>query len=130
MSCAMPDESEPGTIKDRFILDHLPHLVAEGMMIAGLVTGARKGILYIRHDYPLQEEIFGEELRRCVKAGLLGKKILGSELDFTLEDFAKPRRIHLRRRKRAAGGDRGSPGGAAEQAAVPGRGGAMAEPSR
>lgn len=84
------DESEPGTIKDRFILSHLPHLVAEGMMIAGLVTGAKKGILYIRHEYPLQEEIFGEELRRCMKAGLLGKRILGSELDFTLEVFVSP----------------------------------------
>jgi formate dehydrogenase beta subunit len=84
------DESEPGTIKDRFILSHLAHLVIEGMMIAGLVTGAKKGILYIRHEYPLQEEIFGEELRRCVKAGLLGKKILGSELEFTLEVFVSP----------------------------------------
>jgi NADH:ubiquinone oxidoreductase subunit F (NADH-binding)/NADH:ubiquinone oxidoreductase subunit E len=84
------DESEPGTIKDRFILSHLPHLVAEGMMIAGLVTGAKKGILYIRHEYPLQEEIFGEELRRCAKAGLLGKKILGSDLVFELEIFVSP----------------------------------------
>ncbi len=84
------DESEPGTIKDRFILSHLPHLVAEGMMIAGLVTGATKGILYIRHEYPLQQEIFGEELRRCAKAGLLGKKILGSELNFELEIFVSP----------------------------------------
>jgi NADH:ubiquinone oxidoreductase subunit F (NADH-binding)/NADH:ubiquinone oxidoreductase subunit E len=84
------DESEPGTIKDRFILSHLPHLVAEGMMIAGLVIGAKKGILYIRHEYPLQEEIFGEELRRCAKAGLLGKKILGSDLDFELEIFVSP----------------------------------------
>jgi len=84
------DESEPGTIKDRFILSHLPHLVVEGMMIAGLVTGARKGILYIRHEYPLQEEIFGEELRRCIKAGLLGKKILGNDLDFTMEVFVSP----------------------------------------
>jgi formate dehydrogenase beta subunit len=84
------DESEPGTIKDRFILSHLPHLVTEGMMIAGLVTGAKKGILYIRHEYPLQEEIFGEELRRCAKAGLLGKKILGSDLDFALEVFVSP----------------------------------------
>jgi len=84
------DESEPGTIKDRFILSHLPHLVVEGMIIAGLVTGAKKGILYIRHEYPLQEEIFAEELRRCIKVGLLGKKILGSELDFTLEVFVSP----------------------------------------
>ena len=84
------DESEPGTIKDRFILSHLPHLVAEGMLIAGLVTGAKRGILYIRHEYPLQEEIFGEELRRCTKAGLIGKKILGSDLDFDLEVFVSP----------------------------------------
>jgi formate dehydrogenase beta subunit len=84
------DESEPGTIKDRFILSHLPHLVAEGMIIAGLITGAKRGILYIRHEYPLQEEIFGEELRRCAKAGLLGKNILGSGLDFDLEVFVSP----------------------------------------
>lgn len=84
------DESEPGTIKDRFILSHLPHLVAEGMMIAGLVTGAKKGILYIRHEYPLQEEIFAEEIRRCSRAGLLGKRILGSDVDFSLEVFVSP----------------------------------------
>jgi NADH:ubiquinone oxidoreductase subunit F (NADH-binding)/NADH:ubiquinone oxidoreductase subunit E len=84
------DESEPGTIKDRFILSHLPHLVIEGMALAGLVTGSRRGILYIRHEYPLQEEIFGEELRRCAKAGLLGKRILGSDLDFDLEIFVSP----------------------------------------
>jgi NADH:ubiquinone oxidoreductase subunit F (NADH-binding) len=84
------DESEPGTIKDRFILSHLPHLVAEGMIIAGLVTGARKGILYIRHEYALQEEIFGEEIRRCLKSGVLGRKILGSDFDFDLEVFVSP----------------------------------------
>ena len=84
------DESEPGTIKDRFILSHLPHLVAEGMAIAGLVTGAKKGILYIRHEYPLQEEIFVEELSRCGKSGVLGRKILGSDLDFELEVFVSP----------------------------------------
>jgi NADH:ubiquinone oxidoreductase subunit F (NADH-binding)/NADH:ubiquinone oxidoreductase subunit E len=84
------DESEPGTIKDRFILSHLPHLVAEGMIIAGLITGAKRGILYIRHEYPLQEEIFGEELRRCAKAGLSGKNIQGSGLDFDLEVFVSP----------------------------------------
>src|SRR2546430_3759434 len=73
------DESEPGTIKDRFIMTNLPHLLIEGMIIAGLVTGAKRGILYIRHEYHLQEEILGEEIRRCYRAGLLGKKILGSE---------------------------------------------------
>lgn len=84
------DESEPGTIKDRFILTHLPHLVIEGMIVAGLVTGAKRGVLYIRHEYHLQEEILGEELRRCYHGGLLGKNILGSELAFDLEIFVSP----------------------------------------
>ncbi len=84
------DESEPGTIKDRFIMTNLPHLLIEGMMIAGLVTGAKRGILYIRHEYHLQEEILGEEIRRCYRSGLLGKKILGSDLDYDLEVFVSP----------------------------------------
>ena len=84
------DESEPGTIKDRFIMTNLPHLLIEGMIIAGLVTGAKRGILYIRHEYHLQEEILGEEIRRCYRSGLLGKKILGSDLDYDLEVFVSP----------------------------------------
>jgi NADH:ubiquinone oxidoreductase subunit F (NADH-binding)/NADH:ubiquinone oxidoreductase subunit E len=84
------DESEPGTIKDRFIMTHLPHLLVEGMIIAGLVAGAKRGILYIRHEYHLQEEILGEEIRRCYRAGLLGKSILGTALGFDLEVFVSP----------------------------------------
>jgi NADH:ubiquinone oxidoreductase subunit F (NADH-binding)/NADH:ubiquinone oxidoreductase subunit E len=84
------DESEPGTIKDRFILSNLAHLVIEGMLLAGLVAGAKRGILYIRHEYHTQEEILGEEIRRCYRAGLLGRGILGSEFDFELEVFVSP----------------------------------------
>jgi formate dehydrogenase beta subunit len=84
------DESEPGTIKDRFIMTHLPHLLVEGMILAGLVTGAKQGILYIRHEYHLQEEILGEEIQRCYRAGLLGKDILGSGLEFELRVFVSP----------------------------------------
>jgi formate dehydrogenase beta subunit len=84
------DESEPGTIKDRFIMTHLPHLLIEGMILAGLVTGAKQGILYIRHEYHLQEEILGEEIRRCYKTGLLGRNILGSGLEFELRVFVSP----------------------------------------
>ena len=84
------DESEPGTIKDRFIMTHLPHLLIEGMLIAGIVTGAKRGILYIRHEYHLQEEILGEEIRRCYRAGLLGKSILGTPFSFELEVFVSP----------------------------------------
>jgi formate dehydrogenase beta subunit len=84
------DESEPGTIKDRFIMTHLPHLVIEGMILAGLITGAKKGILYIRHEYEDQEKILHAELEHCKKAGLLGSGILGTDLHFDLEIFVSP----------------------------------------
>ncbi len=84
------DESEPGTIKDRFIMTNLPHLLIEGMIISGLVTGAKRGVLYIRHEYHFQEEILGAEIRRCYGQGLLGKGLLGSDLDFDLEVFVSP----------------------------------------
>src|SRR5579872_2993262 len=51
------DESEPGTIKDRFILTHGPHLVIEAMIIAGLVIGAKTGIIYLRHEYAAQNRL-------------------------------------------------------------------------
>src|SRR5258708_6111635 len=84
------DESEPGTIKDRFILQNLPNLVIEGMILAGLVTGAQKGILYIRHEYEEQEPILREEIDRCYAAGLLGPSILGTKSSFDLEIFVSP----------------------------------------
>jgi NADH:ubiquinone oxidoreductase subunit F (NADH-binding)/NADH:ubiquinone oxidoreductase subunit E len=80
------DESEPGTIKDRFILDHLPHLVVEGMIIAGLATGARHGIVFIRHEYAAQRRRLEEELFRASAEGLLGAATVG----FDLEIFVSP----------------------------------------
>ena len=84
------DESEPGTFKDRFILTHLPHLVIEGMILAGVLTGARTGILYIRHEYEEQEKILQEEIRKCREQGLLGPNILGSDIAFELDTFVSP----------------------------------------
>ncbi|MGD0131706.1 MAG: NAD(P)H-dependent oxidoreductase subunit E [Bryobacteraceae bacterium] len=84
------DESEPGTIKDRFIMRNLPNLVIEGMIVAGLVTGAQKGILYIRHEYREQEKILHQEIERCYQAGILGESVLGSGLTFDLELFVSP----------------------------------------
>ncbi len=84
------DESEPGTIKDRFIMENAPWLVIEGMITAGLVTGARRGILYIRHEYENPKEILQEEIERCYREGLLGAGILGSDLSFDLEIFVSP----------------------------------------
>jgi formate dehydrogenase beta subunit len=84
------DESEPGTIKDRGIMENVPYLVIEGMITAGLVTGACKGILYIRHEYVDSKEVLQEEIDRCYEQGLLGSRILGSDLAFDLEIFVSP----------------------------------------
>ena len=84
------DESEPGTIKDRHIMTHAPHLVVEGMILGGLVCGARQGILYIRHEYPDQEHILRHEIERCYREGILGERVLGSDLAFDLQTFVSP----------------------------------------
>ena len=84
------DESEPGTIKDRFIMENIPYLVIEGMITAGLVTGAKKGILYIRHEYERPREILQKEIDSCYAQNLLGSNILGSDLTFDLEIFVSP----------------------------------------
>src|SRR5262245_12491009 len=84
------DESEPGTIKDRFIMERAPHLVIEGMMVALVVTGARRGIIYIRHEYEGQRDILQRELDQCHRAGLLGRSVLGSDLSLEITIFVSP----------------------------------------
>ena len=84
------DESEPGTIKDRFIMTHLPHLTIEGMIVCAMVVGAQKGFLYIRHEYKEQEAVLEEEIKGCYLEGLLGNDILGSGKSFDLEIFVSP----------------------------------------
>jgi NADH:ubiquinone oxidoreductase subunit F (NADH-binding)/NADH:ubiquinone oxidoreductase subunit E len=84
------DESEPGTIKDRFILQYLPHLVLEGMMVCGAIVGAQKGYLYVRHEYELQTEVLRKELADVYREGLLGEDILGSGVNLDLEIFVSP----------------------------------------
>jgi NADH:ubiquinone oxidoreductase subunit F (NADH-binding)/NADH:ubiquinone oxidoreductase subunit E len=84
------DESEPGTIKDRFILTHLPHLVIEGLVLGALCVGAERGYLYIRHEYNDQIAILKAELERCRQERLIGANILGTELSFHLELFVSP----------------------------------------
>jgi formate dehydrogenase beta subunit len=84
------DESEPGTFKDRFILENAPHLVIEGMILAGLFVGATEGILYIRHEYESPKHAIADEICSCYREGILGKNILGSGLPFDLEIFTSP----------------------------------------
>jgi NADH:ubiquinone oxidoreductase subunit F (NADH-binding)/NADH:ubiquinone oxidoreductase subunit E len=83
-------ESEPCTFKDRFLLERAPHLVVEGMLLAGLVTGARLGIVYIRHEYEPQLEILEQEIQAARAAGALGPSVFGSGREFELETFVSP----------------------------------------
>ena len=82
------DESEPGTCSDRDILRFNPHAVVEGMVIAGYAMGATVGYNYIRGEF-LAEPVprFEAAVADAYAAGLLGKNILGSGVDFDLHTF-------------------------------------------
>ena len=84
------DESEPGTFKDRVILEQLPYLVLEGMLVAGLSIGAEKGIIYLRHEYQAARQALEAELCRARDLGWLGEDILGSGFSFDIEVFISP----------------------------------------
>lgn len=79
------DESEPGTFKDRLLLEGDPWAVLEGMAIAGYAIGATQGFLYVRGEYPRAQRILRSAIREAESAGFLGKNILGSEFDFDIE---------------------------------------------
>ena len=76
------DESEPGTCKDRLIFEHDPHAVIEGVVIAGLATGAQAGYIYIRGEYRYLLEIMQKAIKDAYAQGFLGKNIFGSGYDF------------------------------------------------
>lgn len=77
------DEMEPGTFKDRVLIHANPHMIIEGMIIAGFSINAQKGIIFIRPEYESGARIFEREVQAAKAAGYLGKNILGS--NYTLE---------------------------------------------
>ncbi len=79
------DESEPGTFKDRVLLEGDPFAIVEAMTIAAFATGASKGFLYIRGEYPEAERRVREAIRAVREARLLGPDILGSGFTFDIE---------------------------------------------
>lgn len=79
------DEGEPGTNKDRVLLNEVPHTVLEGMAIAGVAVGATKGFLYLRAEYPYVRDILIEAVKDAEAHGYLGKNLFGSGLDFDIE---------------------------------------------
>jgi NADH-quinone oxidoreductase subunit F len=77
------DEMEPGTFKDRVLMHANPHMIIEGMIIAGFSIKAQKGIIFIRPEYESGARIFEREIKAAQAAGYLGKNILGS--NYSLE---------------------------------------------
>jgi NADH-quinone oxidoreductase subunit F len=79
------DESEPGTFKDRYLMERDPHMLIEGMLIAAYALGARTNYIYTRGEYRYLIEIMDVALEEARAAGLLGEKILGT--DFNCEIY-------------------------------------------
>jgi NADH:ubiquinone oxidoreductase subunit F (NADH-binding)/(2Fe-2S) ferredoxin/NAD-dependent dihydropyrimidine dehydrogenase PreA subunit len=79
------DEGDPGAFMDRSVMEGDPHSVLEGMIIAGYAVGARKGIIYVRAEYPLAVRHLDTAIAQASDLGLLGQNIMGSGFDFEIE---------------------------------------------
>jgi bidirectional [NiFe] hydrogenase diaphorase subunit len=79
------DEGDPGAYMDRTIMDSDPHRVLEGMAIAAYATGADRGYVYVRAEYPLAIERLDRAIRAAKRAKLLGRSVLGTDFAFDIE---------------------------------------------
>ena len=116
------DESEPGTFKDRVLIEGDPFALIESMTIAGFATGCAHGWVYLRGEYPRALDTLEAALVAARARGYLGDDILGSGFAFDITIVPRRRRLHLRRGDGDLQLDRGLPRRAAQQATVPGRG--------
>ncbi|MCU1273905.1 MAG: NADH-quinone oxidoreductase, subunit [Bryobacterales bacterium] len=76
------DESEPGTCKDRVLIENDPHQLIEGMLIAGLAVDAHAGYIYVRGEYRYLIDILDKAIAEAYERGYLGKNLLGSNFSF------------------------------------------------
>ena len=79
------DESEPGTFKDRVLMEHAPHLLLEGMALAAYAVGTDQAIIFIRGEYPKATAILRHAIDEALAAGLLGDAVLGSDFSLNIE---------------------------------------------
>ncbi len=79
------DESEPGTFKDRIIMEGDPHSVLEGILIAAYAVGAQEGYIYVRGEYPKAQQRLKTAIRQARERGYLGRNILGTKFSFDLQ---------------------------------------------
>ena len=82
------DESEPGTYKDRSIVDSDPHMLLEGIILSALIVGAKKAFIYINGNYQKQIEILEKAVEQARKKIFIGKEILHSKYELDIEIFA------------------------------------------
>src|SRR3984885_4427188 len=78
------DESEPGTFKDRYLMNYIPHLLIEGMIVSSFALGAKVSYIYVRGEMMPQIRILEKAIAEAKNAGFLGKNILGSGYDLEL----------------------------------------------
>jgi len=78
------DESEPGTFKDRVIIEGDPHSIIEAMAITAYAVGASEGYIYVRGEYKLAQQRLATAIAQAREMGLLGKSIFGSNFDFDI----------------------------------------------
>jgi NADH-quinone oxidoreductase subunit F len=78
------DESEPGTFKDRELMQKSPHMLVEGIIIAAYAADANRSFIYIRGEYEQQAEILERAIGEAAAAGYLGERILGSDHSLSL----------------------------------------------
>jgi len=78
------DESEPGTFKDRYLMQNIPHRLIEGMICAAFALGANRAYIYVRGEFKTIIGILNEAIKECYANNLLGKNILGSGFDLEL----------------------------------------------
>ena len=81
------DEGDPGAYMDRSMLEGNPHAIIEGIILAALATGASRGIIYVRTEYPLAIKHATIAIQEATRLGLLGTNILGAGFDFDIEIF-------------------------------------------
>ncbi|MDE3010725.1 MAG: NADH-quinone oxidoreductase subunit NuoF [Pseudomonadota bacterium] len=79
------DEGDSGTFSDRMIMEDDPFVLIEGMTIAGIATGATRGYIYVRSEYPHAFEVLGQAIAMATQAGYLGDDVLGSGRAFRLD---------------------------------------------
>ncbi len=82
------DEGEPGTFKDRMMMERAPHQLIEGMIISAYAIGAKKSYIYIRGEYDYPIACVVKAIKEAYAAGLLGKNILGSGFDHEMDVYA------------------------------------------